>query len=164
MHRLSSNFEQSFLVKNNLVCIFFRNKYGYQIGNAVEKKTLFWQGWNAQNGLILYINRFLDMLIPMTQVLRLYIQMFLTYGLYVCIILETAPHRTTFRIFCNIIQKTMPEENVQYFFNNCIFSYGKVKDIFGIRFKFHLGRAKGWHKRGYGERPKMRCFLAKFHY
>ena len=39
---------------------------------------------------------FLEVLIPITQVLRLYIQMFLSYGLYVCIILETAHHRTTF--------------------------------------------------------------------
>ena len=34
-----------------------------------------------------------------------------SYGLYVCIILETASHRTTFRIFCNITQNTTPEEN-----------------------------------------------------
>ena len=33
------------------------------------------------------------------------------HGLYVCIILETAHHRTTFRIFCNFTQKTIPEEN-----------------------------------------------------
>ena len=49
--------------------------------------------------------------IPMAQVLRLYIQMFLSYGLYVCIILETAHHKTTLGIFCNITQKTTPEEN-----------------------------------------------------
>ena len=61
--------------------------------------------------------RFLDVLIPMAQVLRLYIQMFLSYGLYVCIILETAHHRTTFRIFCNITQKTTPEENSHKMFH-----------------------------------------------
>ena len=41
---------------------------------------------------------------------RLYIQMFLSYGLYRCIILETAHHRATFGIFCNITQNAMPEE------------------------------------------------------
>ena len=38
--------------------------------------------------------------------------MFLSYGLYVCIILEMAHHRTTFGIFCNITQNTTPEENI----------------------------------------------------
>ena len=36
--------------------------------------------------------------------------MFLSYGLYLCIILEMAHHRTTFGIFCNITQNTTPEE------------------------------------------------------
>ena len=71
----------------------------------------------------------------MAQVLRLYIQMFLSYGLYVCIILETAHHRTTFRIFCNITQNTTPEENGHKMFHISSpivpFYYGKVKDIFG---------------------------------
>ena len=44
----------------------------------------------------------------------------------------------------------------------CTFSYGKVKDIFQIRIKFHLEKAKGRSKREYGEKPKMRCILAKF--
>ena len=39
----------------------------------------------------------------------LYIQVFLSYGLYVCIILETAHHRTTFGIFCNITQNMTSE-------------------------------------------------------
>ena len=56
------------------ICVFLRNKYDFQIGNAMEKWTLFWPGRNAQNGLILHAFEFLDMLIPMTQVLRLYIQ------------------------------------------------------------------------------------------
>ena len=87
------------------------------------------------------------MLIPMAQVLRLYIQMFLSYGLYVYIILETAQYRTTFRIFCNITQKTTPEEYSHKMFHISslivLFPYGKVKDIFGeTRIKFHLGTAK----------------------
>ena len=115
-------------------------------------KTLFQPGGNAQNGLILHVYWFLDMLIPMAQVLRQYIQMFLSYGLYVCITLATAHHRTTFRIFCNITQKTIPEENSKKMFHisslNLLFSYGKVKDIFrGIRIKFHLRRTKGRGKR-----------------
>ena len=44
-------------------------------------------------------------------VLKLYIQMFLSDGLYVCIILGTTHHRTTFGIFGNITQKTTLEEN-----------------------------------------------------
>ena len=57
------------------------------------------------------------------------------YGLYVCIILETAYHRTTFGIFCNITQNTTSEENSKKMFYisspTVLFSYGKVKDIFG---------------------------------
>ena len=49
--------------------------------------------------------------IPMAQVFRLYIYMFPSYGLYVCINLETAHHRTTLQLFCNIAQNTTPEEN-----------------------------------------------------
>ena len=77
---------------------------------------------------------FLDVPIPMAQVLRQCIQMFLSYGLYVCIIVETTHHRTTFRIFCNITQNTTPEENGYKMFHIfspiVLFSYVKVKDIF----------------------------------
>ena len=55
--------------------------------------------------------------IPMAQVLRVYIQMFVSYGLHVFIILETAHHRTNFGIFCNITQNTTPEENSQKMFH-----------------------------------------------
>ena len=43
--------------------------------------------------------------IPMAQVLRLYIQMFLSYWLYVCIILETAIHRTTLEYFKTLLKR-----------------------------------------------------------
>ena len=70
----------------------------------------------------------------MAQVLRLYIQMFLSYRLYVCIILETAHHRTTFGIFFNITQRTTPDENSHKMFHISsvivLFSYGNVKDFF----------------------------------
>ena len=57
------------------LCVFLRNKYGFQIGNAIKKyKLCFNQGRNAPNSLILHAYKFLDMLIPMAQVLRLYIQ------------------------------------------------------------------------------------------
>ena len=83
--------------------------------------------------------------------------------LYVCIIWETAHHRTTFGIFCNFTQKTIPEKiaaNVPYFFTDCTFSYGKVKGIFGDKDQISSQRTKG---RGIGEKPKMRCFVfAKF--
>ena len=76
----------------------------------MEKINSILTGRNAQNGLILHAFRFLDMPIPIAQVWRLYIQMFVSYGLYVCIILEAAHHRTTFGICCNITQNTTPEE------------------------------------------------------
>ena len=50
-------------------------------------------------------HKFLDVPIPVAQVLRLFIQMFLSYGLYICIILETACHRATFRIFCIVLKR-----------------------------------------------------------
>ena len=88
----------------------------------------------------------------------MYIQMFLSYMLYVCIILETAHHRATLRIFCSITQKTTSEENSHKMFHISsaivLFSYGKVKDVFWIWIKFHLGRAKGRGKREvWGSRP-----------
>ena len=83
----------------------------------------------------------------MSQVLRLYIQMFLSYGLYVHIILETSHHRTTFGIFCNITQKTTPEENTHKCYSSLIvhLSYGKVKDIF-IRDKGQISSGEGKRK------------------
>ena len=125
--------------------------------------------------------RFLDVPIPMAQVLRLYIQMFLSYGLYVCIILETAHlyvciifetahHRTTFGIYCNITLKTIHEENSCKIFHISslivLFSCGKVKNIFlWIKIKFHLGRAKGRGKRWYGEKGETGgYFLQNSHY
>ena len=38
-------------------------------------------------------------------------------GLYVCIILVTAHHKTTLVTFCNITQKTTPEENTHKMFH-----------------------------------------------
>ena len=109
---------------------------------------------------------FLDMPIPVAQVLRLYIQIFLSYGLYVWIILETAHHNTSFGIFYNINQKTTPEENSCKMFHISspivLFSYGKVKDIFGeLKIKFHLGRAKGRGKRGYGGEAQNKGFFSQ---
>ena len=82
----------------------------------------------------------------MAQVLRLYIQMFLGYGLYVCIILETAYHRAPFGIFCNIIQKTTPEDNSRNVFHISspivLFSYGKVKDVLGDKDQISSGEDK----------------------
>ena len=85
--------------------------------------------------------------------------MFLSYGLYVYIILETAHHRTTFGIFCNITQNTTPEENSQKMFHISslivLFSYGKVKDFFGDKDQISSGEDKRKGKRGYGGRiPK----------
>ena len=118
--------------------------------------------------MIFHADRFLDVPIPMAQGLGLYIQMFLSYGLHVCIILENAYHRTTFEIFCNITQKTTPEENSCKIFHISslvvLFSYGKVKDIFGISIIFNLKRAKGMVREGYGGEGKNEVlfFVAKF--
>ena len=148
------------------LCIF-RKKYGYQIEHAMKKINPVLNWTKCSKCFILHTYKFLDMLITMTQVLRLYIQMFLTYVLYVCSILETAPHRTTFRIFCNIIQKTKPEENSHKMFliSSPIvhFLMRRSRTFGGIRIKFHLERAKGMGKREYGRRgPKWRGFFAKF--
>ena len=44
-----------------------------------------------------------------------------------------------------------------------LFSYGKVKDIFGrIRIKFHWGGQKERIRGGMGEKPKMSIIFAKF--
>ena len=51
-----------------------------------------------------------------------------------------------------------------YFFTDCTFSYGKVKDIsLEIMIKFHLGRTKERGKRGvWREKPKNEVLFAKF--
>ena len=91
----------------------------------------------------------------MAQVLRLYIQMFMSYGLYVCIILETAHHRTTFGICCNITQNTTPEENSQKLFHISspivLFSYGKVKEFLDIRINLIWGGQKEGVRGVWGE-------------
>ena len=76
--------------------------------------------------------------------------MFLSYRLYVCIILETVHNRTTFGIFCSITQNTIPEENSQKMFHISspivLFSYGKVKDFFGDKGQISSGEGK---RKGY---------------
>ena len=89
---------------------------------------------------------------PMAYVLRLYIQIILSYGLYLCIILETAHHRITFGIFCNITQNTTPEENIQKIFHISslfvLFLMGRSKTFaWRIKIKFLLESAKGWGRR-----------------
>ena len=94
----------------------------------------------------------------MTKGLRQYIQMFLSYGLYVFIILETAHHRTTFGKFCNTTQNTTPEENSQKMFHissSIVLFLMRRSRTFLIRIKFDLGRAKGMGMRGLlGRNPK----------
>ena len=157
---------QAVLPGQKQLCVLVRNKYGFQIGNAIEKIKLYFDqeeklkmAWYSMHTV------FLDMPIPRAQVLRLYIQMFLSCGLCVCITLETVCHRTNFGIFCNITQNTRPEENSQKMFYisspTVLFSYGKVRDIFWIRIKFHLGRTKGRGKRGYGEEAQNEVLICK---
>ena len=102
-------------------------------------------------------SKFLDVPIPMAQVMRLYIQMFVSYGLYVYINLEIAHHRT-FRIVCNITQNNTSEENSQKMFHisslTVLHSYGKVKDALGDKDKILSGENKRKSKRGMGGSPK----------
>ena len=95
---------------------------------------------------------------------RLYIQMFLSYGLYICNILETTHHRTTFGIFCNITQNTTHKENSQKMFHTSslivIFLMGRSRTFLEIRIKFHLGRTKG--RGNMGRETQNEVFFAKF--
>ena len=131
--------------------VFLRNKYGFQIWNAMEKNKLFWPGRNVQNGLILHICRFLDRPIPMAQVLRLLWDVSKLWT--ICIILETS-HNRIFGIFCSITQNTTPEGNSQRMFHISssivLFFLWEGQGCFWTRIKFHLGRAKGRGKRQYG--------------
>ena len=104
--------------------------------------------------------------IPMAQVLRLYIQMFVSYGRYVFFILETAHHRTIFRLLCNITQNTTPEENSQKMFYIslpiCTFFLQEGQGHFGgIKIKFHLGRAKGRIRGVVGEEAQNEGYFCK---
>ena len=54
------------------------------------------------------------------------------------------------------------DKNVPYFFTNCTFSYGKVRDFFRDKDQISSGRAKEGVREGMGEKPKMRVNFAKF--
>ena len=144
--------------------MFLRNKYASQKGNAMEKINYILTRKKC--------SKWLDsphMPIPMAQVLRLYIHMFPSYGLYACINLETAHHRTTFRIFCNITQNTTPEENSHkmfHIFSPIVhFSHGKVKDIFWWwRSNFIWGGQKEGVRGSWGRSPKSGLFVQNSHY
>ena len=101
----------------------------------------------------------------MAQVLRLYVQMFLSYGLNEFIILETAHHRTTFGICCNITQNTTPEENSQkmFIFLHQLYFYlmGRSRIFLEVRIKFPLRRTKGRGKRGYGGETQNEAYVWK---
>ena len=102
----------------------------------------------------------------MSRVLRLYIQMFRSYRLHVCIILETAHLRTTFGIFCYITQKTIPEENNCKMFHISsligLFLMGRSRTFWGDKDQISLGRTKGRGKWGYGEEVQYEFFFCKF--
>ena len=120
--------------KHPSLCIFM-NKYGLQIGNAMEKINSVLTRKKC--------SKWLD-----TPCIEIFGHAnsngtgFETVhsGIYVCIILVAAHRKTILVTFCNIIQKTT-EENTHKMFHISplivLFSYGKVKDIFGIRIKFH---------------------------
>ena len=92
--------------------------------------------WSKTNGLIFHMCSILDVPIPITQVLGLYIQMFLSYWLYVCIILHLK--KNSQKMF-HISSLILP------------FPYGKVMDIFGgIRINFIWEWQKEEIRGGYG--------------
>ena len=128
------------------------------------KNKLFYPGRNAQNGFILHAFGFLDVLIPMAQVLRLYIQVFLNYGLYVCIILETAHHRTTYRIFATLLIKPHLKKiaaKCSKFLQQLYFFLTGRSRIFFDKDQISSGGVKGSCKRGYGGEDQNGVF-AKF--
>ena len=100
--------------------------------------------------------------------------MFASYGLYVCINLETAHHRTTFGIFCNITQKITHEENSWKMFHISSligFSVNREKlpllseaqwHFFGLGSNFIWGGQKKKVRGAMGKKPKMRLIFAKF--
>ena len=79
---------------------------------------------------------------------------------------KTVHHRTTFRIFCNFTQKTIPEENSckMFYISSPIvpFHMGRSRTLLEIRIKFHLGRIEGRGKRGFGVEAQNEVFFAKF--
>ena len=102
--------------------------------------------------------RFLDVPIPMAQVLRLYNQMLLSYGLYVCIILEKLLIIGLFlEYFATLLKRQYLKKiaaNVPYFFTDCTFLWEGQGHFLEIRIKFHLGRTKGRGKGVWGRSPK----------
>ena len=88
------------------------------------------------------------------------------HGLYVCIILETAHHRTSFRLFYNFTQKTLPEENSckMFHFSSLIvlFLIGRSRKFFGDKDQFIWGGQKEGLRGDMGKKPKMRVIFAKF--
>ena len=114
------------------------------------------------DGAVLYFNYFSQCCNGVT-LCKLY-----RHGLYVCNILETVHHRTTFRIFCNFTQKTIPEENSCKMFHTSslivIFLMERSRTFFWDKDQIHLGRANRRGNRGNGGEAQMRCFFffAKF--
>ena len=103
----------------------------------------------------------------MAQVLRLYIQMFLSYRLHICIILKTAHHRTTFGIFCNITQNITPEENSCKMFHTpspiVLFFLWEGQGCFLDKDQVSYGKEQKERVRGgMGEEPQVRVIFAKF--
>ena len=78
--------------------------------------------------------------------------------------LETAHHSTTFGIFWNFTQKTIPEENSCKMFHISstivLFSYGKAKNVlYEDKDQISLWRAKGRCKKGIGGEVQNEVFF-----
>ena len=116
------------------LCAFFRNKYGFQIGSAMEKKTLFWPGRNAQNGLILNVGRFLMCWFQWHRFWGCTFRSFWVLGYMYALSWKLFIIGLLLEYFATLL-KSIPEENsckmFHIFFTNCTFSYWKVKDVLG---------------------------------
>ena len=121
------------------------NAHGFQIGNAMEKINSILTRKKCSAWLETPCISVFGCAIPMAQVLRLYIQMFLSYGLYLSTILETAPHHT-FGIICNITQNTTSEENSYKMFHIpsliVLFLMGRSRTFWGDKDQISSGDGK----------------------
>ena len=143
---ISSSSSQS----KTTLCIL-RKKYGFQKGNAMEKnkicfhqKEMFKMAWNSMHigfwTCQFQWHRFQDCTFRRSDLWT--------------ICMHYLENCSSQGYFWNILQhysSTTPDNNSQEMFHISslivLFSYGKVKDIFGIRIKFHMGIAKGRTKR-----------------
>ena len=123
----------SFSGQINFVYVFLRNRYDLQIGYAMEKinsvltRKKCWKWLDTP-----HISIFGHANSNGTGFVAVHSDVS-EYGLYACIILETAHHRTTFEYFATLLKGLHLKNSCKMFYISSIvlFSYEKVKDILG---------------------------------